>query len=141
MARECDGTCDTCETECYVSNAGYDNPDSEPRGSKPMTIIYCFVNGGWGDDVVGVAVCASCGSVVGQHVSSNENWAQHDLTRSYHVQDYEQHAHEQHASDAVQVAWLEKPEDSSELRALQTHKRAWHTLSESKQRSGGDGAC
>ena len=26
-------------------------------------------------------------------------------------------------------------------RILETHKRAWHTLSESKQRSGGDGAC
>ena len=117
MAR-CDGTCDTCEMECYVSNAGYDNPDSEPREAAPAVVIYCFVNGRWDTDVVGAAVCATCGTVVGEHMSSNDSWAQHDMTRSYHTRDYEQHAHEQHQADAVQIVWLEKPEESSELRAL-----------------------
>ena len=46
--------------------------------------VYCFVDGAWMGDVAVIAVCSACGDVIGSHVSSNEDWAKHDIEREYH---------------------------------------------------------
>lgn len=83
-----------------------------------MTTVYCFVDAEWGDDVAAIAVCGECGATIGQHLSSNADWAHFDIMRPYHEREYAQHMAERHDHSEVRMMWLDKPLDNPALLAL-----------------------
>ena len=64
-------------------------------------------SGGW---------CSGVG--IGSHLSSNADWARHDIMRPSHERDYTKHATKQHGQSEVNMLWLDTPRQSSELLAL-----------------------
>lgn len=82
------------------------------------TTVYCFIDGNWMGDVAVIAVCGACGDVIGQHVSSNEDWAKHDIMREYHRKEYQSHAQESHSAETCNIEWVDNPSSHARIQEL-----------------------
>ena len=80
--------------------------------------VYCFVDGAWMGDVAVIAVCSACSDVIGSHVSSNEDWAKHDIEREYHHWEYHRHMAERHEGADCATEWVANPSEHAALQEL-----------------------
>jgi len=87
-------------------------------------MVYCFIDGGWMGDVAVIAVCGKCGDVIGSHISSNENWAKHDITREYHHEQYRAHMTERHDGAGYTTEWVADVASHSALQELVQQQQA-----------------
>lgn len=79
--------------------------------------IFCLVNGGRGTDMQNVLALCEDGHCLGQHLSSSEGWAKHDIGIT---SDMKHDSYKQHCPDGYDLVWLDNPEDSDELKAAYT---------------------
>ena len=98
----------------------YDCAESlQGEGSRVASVpVYCFINNEWMGDVAVIAVCGACGDVIGNHVSSNEDWAKHDIEREYHHWEYHRHMAERHNAASYWAEWVDNPSAHARIQEL-----------------------
>lgn len=76
--------------------------------------IYCFINGGNGTDWFEVVAICEDGHVIGNHISSSESWAMHDIG----ITSFWKHEkYKEHCPDGYELIWVEDAANSPELKA------------------------
>lgn len=88
-----------------------------------MGTIFCWVNSGRGTDWQVVMAMAEDGTCLASHVSSNEDWAKHDIgiTSDWKHEDYRRHY-----PDGYELVWVDdaKPGNHSGLDAAYAKNQA-----------------
>lgn len=64
--------------------------------------IYVFINGSWGQDVIGYAL-AEDGAVLTHHISSSEQWLKHDMGVT---SDWKHDTYRAHYPDGYEVEYV-----------------------------------
>jgi hypothetical protein len=86
-----------------------------PNDSKPKIYLTCFPAGpGWyPEDVIGYAL-AEDGTGLGSHLSSNVDFAKHDMGLT---SDWKHAAYTQHYPEGFELVWLDDAENDPRWRA------------------------
>lgn len=89
-----------------------------------MNRIYIFANGGWGRDLIGMAL-AEDGAPLGDHLSSSEAWLKHDMgvTSTQRHDSYAAHYPEPDGYEVVYVPLDEVETHAGLLAAVEANAR------------------
>lgn len=82
--------------------------------------IFAFINGNRNTDCLRVAALSEDGHFLAEHLSSNEDWAQHDIGIN---SDWKHEYYRKHYPDGYDLIWVEgnPKEDARIVKAYECH--------------------